>query len=105
VESNKHYRFYTSHLALVEVMRTITRINSELISEAKKLLSNINFVQLSPLILRHAAEFPSEVTLRSSDAIHVATAHMILGNDGVLLTLDKQMALNAEKLGLKVISS
>jgi hypothetical protein len=35
----------------------------------------------------------------------VASAQILLGEDGWLVTLDRQMAANAKKLGLQVISS
>jgi predicted nucleic acid-binding protein len=51
-----------------------------------------------------AENFSSEITLRTLDAIHVATVMSLEGSIQGLITYDKQMAANAQLLGIKVIS-
>ena len=98
-------QLYTSRLSQVEVFRNVMKKNPELLPIATKALFQIEFVELTDAIIDTASAYPQEITLKSSDAIHVATAEYLLDSDDVLVTYDKQMALNAEKLGLKVLTS
>jgi predicted nucleic acid-binding protein len=59
---------------------------------------------ISDAILLAAENFSSEITLRTLDAIHVATVMSLEGSIQGLITYDKQMAANAQLLGIKVIS-
>ena len=95
----------TSRLTQVEVLRNVTRVNPGLLVDAAEVLSRIKFVEMTQTIINTASTYPQEITLKSSDAIHMATAEHLLDVDDVLLTYDKQMAINAKRLGLKVASS
>lgn len=77
----------------------------ELLKRASDILLRIEFVELTDQIIDNASIYPREITLKSSDAIHMATAELLLDVDDVLVTFDKQMALNAERLGLKVLTA
>jgi predicted nucleic acid-binding protein len=67
--------------------------------EVELVLDDIAIVGISDLVLRNAADVPHQ-TLRSLDAIHVATAFTV-GAD-LVLTLDKQMRAACEELGMLV---
>lgn len=97
--------YYTSRLSQVEVLRTIMKLNPELISRATKLLLELQFIEISDRVIDNASSYPQEITLKSSDAIHMATAELLLDIDDVLVTFDKQMAKNAELLGIKTLTS
>ncbi len=86
-------------------MRTVIKVKPELINRAANILRGIKFVELIDSIIDGACRYPHEITLKSSDAIHMATAELLLDVDDVLVTFDRQMALNAERLGIKVLTS
>jgi predicted nucleic acid-binding protein len=69
------------------------------------ILRKVQFIEITDQIIDDASSYPTDITLKSSDAIHMATAELLLDVDDVLLTFDKQMALNAERLGIKVLTS
>lgn len=95
----------TSRLTQVEVLRNVTRVNPGLLVDAAEVLSRIKFVEMTQTIINTASTYPQEITLKSSDAIHMATAEHLLDIEDVLITYDKQMALNADRLGIKVLSA
>ena len=51
-----------------------------------------------------AEAFNEDVSLRTLDAIHVASALLISGSIDGMITYDKQMAKNAKKMGINVLS-
>ena len=87
------------------MLRNVTRVNPGLLVDAAEVLSRIKFVEMTQTIINTASTYPQEITLKSSDAIHMATAEHLLDVDDVLLTYDKQMALNADRLGIKVLTA
>jgi predicted nucleic acid-binding protein len=97
--------FFTSRLSQVEVLRTVMKVDPELVNRATEILRKVQFVEITDHIIDDASVYPTEITLKSSDAIHMATAELLLDVDDVLITFDKQMALNAERLGIKVLTS
>lgn len=97
--------FFTSRLSQVEVLRTVMKVDPELIERAARVLRKVQFIEISDQVIDDASSYPHEITLKSSDAIHMATAELLLDVDDVLVTFDKQMALNAERLGIKVLTS
>lgn len=96
---------YTSKLGRVETIRSITRYYPGRLNDALQILNSIYLLAITDDILRIVESYNASVTLSTADSIHVATAALLLQNGGVLATLDKQMALNAEKLGIKTISA
>jgi predicted nucleic acid-binding protein len=95
----------TSRLTQVEVLRSVTRVDPSLLIDAAEILSRVKFVEMTQSIINTASTYPQEITLKSSDAIHMATAEHLLDVDDVLLTYDKQMVLNAQRLGVKVLTN
>ena len=90
----------TSAVGQLEVSRVIRRSTGRLQERQVQLaLDEIAIVGISDLVLRNAADVPHQ-TLRSLDAIHVATAFTV-GAD-LVLTLDKQMRAACEELGMLV---
>lgn len=96
---------FTSRLSQVEVLRTVMKIKPELIDTAIDLLKELQFIEITNRVIDNASSYPQDISLKSSDAIHMATAELLLDVDDVLVTFDKQMALNAERLGIKVLTS
>lgn len=96
---------FTSRLSQVEVFRNVMKRQPEHLQRASEILLRIEFIEMTNQVIDNASAYPSEITLKSSDAIHMATAELLLDVDDVLVTFDKQMALNAERLGIKVLTS
>lgn len=94
----------TSSISRVEVLRTVQRIDPSRVQLAHSELAKINIVEPIPSILTIAENFSHEVTLRSLDAIHVATLIFLSAATDGLITYDKLMAKNAEQLGLIVLA-
>ena len=97
--------FFTSRLSQVEVLRTVMKVDPQLIERATGVLRKVQFIEITDQIIDDASVYPQEISLKSSDAIHMATAELLLDVGDVLVTFDKQMALNAERLGVKVLTS
>ena len=102
---NPLQKYFTSRLSQVEVLRTIMKVKPELVNRAANILREVQFLEITDQVIDDASSYPHEITLKSSDAIHMATAEQLLDVDDVLVTFDKQMALNAERLGIKVLTS
>jgi len=96
---------FTSKLGRVETIRTVIKREAAWLDDAFSVLKNISLIDLDDEIFDLVESYGSEITLKTSDAIHVASAQLLLGEDDWLVTLDRQMAANAKKLGLQVISS
>ncbi len=96
---------FTSKLGRVETIRTILKRDVSWLDDALSTLKSISLIALDDEVLKLVESYGSEITLKTSDAIHLASAQILLGEDGWLVTLDRQMAANAKKLGLQVISS
>ncbi len=96
---------FTSKLGRVETIRTVIKREAAWLDDAFSILKNISLIDLDDEIFDLVESYGSEITLKTSDAIHVASAQILLGEDDWLVTLDRQMVANAKKLGLQVISS
>lgn len=86
-------------------MRSAIKRDERFAIRAAEILATFSFLEMNEQVLNRASFYPHAITLKSSDAIHMATAELLLESDDLLLTYDKQMALNAERLGLKVATS
>ena len=97
-------RMVTSAITRVEVKRTVNRINPKMIFVADDVLAQIETLALEQKVLNFAEAFNEDVSLRTLDAIHVASALLISGSIGGMITYDKQMAKNASRMGINVLS-
>ena len=94
----------SSRFSRVEVRKTAVRLAPTKVLEVNRELEKINFLPISEAILLAAENFSPDITLRTLDAIHVATVMSLEGSIEGLITYDKQMVTNAQLLGIKVIS-
>ena len=94
----------SSRLSKIEVRRTVARLVPTKTAEVNLELDKINFLPISNPILMAAENFSSEITLRTLDAIHIATVMSLEGSIEGLITYERQMIANAKLLGIKVIS-
>ena len=94
----------SSVLTRVEIIRVLHKIAPEKIAQAQVILAGIDLTPLNPAILSAAENFAPAITLKSLDALHVASV-LFLGTavEG-LMTYDKAMIKNAKELGIKVVS-
>ena len=94
----------TSRISRVEVIRTVTRLAPEHLILAYSELEKIDFFPVSTGVLNIAESFASHVTLRTLDAVQVATVIFLDRTVKGLITYDRQMIKNAQALGIKVVS-
>ena len=93
----------TSAIVEVEVLRAVRRAVPELLAHAQDVVSQIAVLEVSELIRARAARL-EPTTLRSLDAIHLATALEVGDDLDGLVTYDVRMAQAAENLGLRVLA-
>jgi len=92
----------TSRLSKVEVLRRVNKFDESLLPRAQKILSQFQLVEMTESILIRAENYPPQITAKTADAIHLATAETLSPLIVGVLTLDKQMAKNAQKLNLTI---
>lgn len=80
----------SSELAKVEVLRACRRVNEHALPAARALLSEVDLVPLSSDVVDAAAEV-GDSTLRSLDAIHLASALSIRGHLSAFLVYDHRL--------------
>ncbi|CAN2169380.1 PIN_MT3492-like domain containing protein [Candidatus Nanopelagicaceae bacterium] len=97
-------KMVTSTLTRVEVKRAVNRINSTKSKVANDVLAQLQYTELDSQTLNLVEAFSPDVTLRTLDAIHVASVLRISEAVQGIITYDKQMIANAEKMGIKVLS-
>ena len=84
------------------MIRSLTKFHPESLTAGRALLKNIGIIPIDEEILQRVESYPSAITLKTADAIHIATAEALLDRGDSIVTLDKQMATNARRLGIKV---
>lgn len=94
----------SSALTRVEVIRVLHKIAPEKIDRAQIILAGIDLTPLNPAILSMAENFAPAITLKSLDALHVATAIFLDKSVEGVITYDKAMIKNAKDLRIKVAS-
>lgn len=93
----------TSELTSVELVRAAQRVSVARTYRATSILNEVVRVPLRRDIVDQASRlYPT--TVRSLDAIHLATALVLSGDISTVLTYDKQMANAAEINGLTVVA-
>lgn len=92
----------TSRISTVEVTRAARRpARPELVERASAVLDGVSFVELNPEIARLAGLLDPP-TLRSLDAMHVASALSLGADVGPFLSYDARMQEAATAAGLDV---
>ena len=92
----------SSELSFVEVVRAVRRVRGDVL-RAEAVISGIALVPVDAGIVRSAAEL-APATLRSLDAIHLATVLSLSGDVSRLVTYDKRLAGAARSMKLDVSS-
>ena len=90
----------SSRLLRIEMLRAVTRAAPHQISRANVVLSAIALLSMDDVA--PTAEVIGDKTLRSLDAIHLATAHEIRTDLSAFVCYDKRLQDSAHALGLPV---
>lgn len=90
----------SSRLLRIEMTRAVTRAAPHRMSRANVVLSAIALLSMDDVA--PAAEVIGDKTLRSLDAIHLATAHEIRTDLSAFVCYDKRLRDSAQALGLPV---
>jgi predicted nucleic acid-binding protein len=91
----------SSSLLLVEARRAVLREDAAQLPRADLLLTRIGQVSVTRAVLEAASRLP-DPSVRSLDAIHVATALQLRPDLDALVTYDRRLAAAAERQGLPV---
>ena len=94
----------SSALTRVEIIRVLHKIAPEKIAQAQVILAGIDLTPLNPAILSAAENFAPAITLKSLDALHVASVIFLGAAVEGLITYDKATIKNAKELGITVVS-
>lgn len=93
----------SSTLLRVEVIRAVRPQGQVAFSRAVALMKRVELFGLSRLVLDHAATL-DPLSLRTLDAIHLATATLLASSHAVLVSYDDRLMRAADELGLRVVS-
>lgn len=93
----------TSALSRVEVMRAANRYGQSVVPQAIDVLDHFGFMEIHEQIVVTATRLPPP-TMRSLDAIHLASASALGEDLDALVTYDRRMAEAAEFHGMTVES-
>jgi predicted nucleic acid-binding protein len=94
----------SSAIAEDEVPRAVRRVEPALLANVPGMLGRIAIYEIDEVVRTTAAAY-DEPTIRSLDAIHLATADAVLGDDlTAFVTYDRRLLTAATALGLPTAS-
>ncbi|HET9460353.1 MAG TPA: type II toxin-antitoxin system VapC family toxin [Gaiellaceae bacterium] len=93
----------TSRLAVVELIRSVRRADPALEPAARRLIGGVTLLADSNRVLLDATQLEPQ-TLRTLDAIHVATALRVRSALAAFVSYDRRQLEAAEALGLPTAS-
>jgi predicted nucleic acid-binding protein len=96
-------RLSSSALVRVELVRAIGRDEPEALARARRLLAELAMRDVDDEVLDRAGEI-APLTLRTLDAIHLATATLLGPDLEAVVTYDRRMIEAARLYGLPVAS-
>jgi uncharacterized protein len=96
-------RLVSSELARVELLRAVRRRDATLLPYAQELLKRTLLLALSISVVE-AAGLLEPVSLRSLDALHLASALSLGPELDGLVTYDNRLAQAAEELGIRTLA-
>ena len=92
--------FISSAVAEVELPRALRRSEPELLSAVPAVLARVAIYDLDEMVRTTAAAY-QDPSVRSLDAIHLATADAILGDDlTAFVSYDRRLLAAAKAIGL-----
>ncbi len=93
----------SSALANVEVTRACRRVNPDALPAAKTLLAGLDIIPLTGTVIDEAGNV-GETTLRSLDAIHLASALSIRSDLSSFIAYDHRLCDAATAAGLELVT-
>jgi len=93
----------SSALARTEVIRAVLPEGNDAVVRGRLVLSRVDLIRMNDRILDSAAVLVPE-SIRSLDAIHLATAQQLGTDLGRVLSYDDRMIRTANRLGLRTTS-
>ena len=94
----------SSALAEVELPRALRQSAPSLLTAAPVVLSRIGVCEVDGAV-RSAAAAYDDPSLRALDAIHLATAELVIGDDlSAFVTYDRRLLVAAAAIGLPIAS-
>jgi len=93
----------SSEITEIELLRAVARADPEMLPEALALLGQTVLLPLTAGIRRRAASL-KPVSIRSLDAIHLATALEIQADLSTLVSYDNRMVVAARAAGIETHS-
>jgi predicted nucleic acid-binding protein len=93
----------SSELSAVEVIRACRRINPDALPEARALLAGLDLIPLAGTVIAEAADV-GETTLRSLDAIHLASALSVREDLATFIAYDHRLGEAASAVGLQLLA-
>lgn len=93
----------SSNLLTVEARRAVQREDPSALARADLLLTRIGHLGVTASLIESASRLPDR-SLRSLDAIHLATALLLREDLDVVLTYDKRLATAVDGYGIPVDS-
>lgn len=93
----------SSELAGVEVIRACRRINPDALPEARAMLAGMDLIPLAGAVIARAGDV-GETTLRSLDAIHLASALSIRDDLSAFIAYDHRLSEAASAAGLELLA-
>lgn len=95
----------TSAISRVEVLRAVKRAGEEKqrLRRAEEVLARLGLIRVDPEVLETAAKLGPE-SLRSLDAIHLATALSLEEQLGAMVVYDKRLSDAAKANGIDVLA-
>lgn len=103
VELARWQGYVSSALLGVEAIRACERYGQQYAADARSFLADVSLMPLDDAVLAEAVSL-DPATLRSLDALHLATALSIRDDVGVLVTYDQRLAEAATACGFSVAS-
>ena len=77
------------------------RLGPELLAATRAALAGLDLIAVNETVIELAGTLDPALP-RSLDAIHLATAQLLTGDLGVLITYDQRLAAAARVLGMEV---
>ncbi|MQA64033.1 MAG: PIN domain-containing protein [Actinophytocola sp.] len=101
-DSNADASWVSSALLRIEVMRAVNRVMPALLPDARDLLTAFDVISIDDDIVDAAMNEPNR-SLRSLDAIHLATARVLGTELNAVLTYDDRLATAAAEAGISAV--
>ena len=102
-DSDPKAEWVSSALLRIELTRAVARVRPALLPDARDLLTAFSYIEIDEEVVDGAMNEPDR-SLRSLDAIHLATARLLSPDLDALVTYDSRLASAATDAGLAVLA-